>query len=105
MATREEHFGKGLTLYGQGKHEEAIAELRMALEIDPLYADAYLAVGHALHKLKRLPEAAEAIKKAIEVNPQDPMYHTSLSTVYRDMGRIPDAEEEMAISFQLQRGY
>ncbi len=105
MTTKEECFGKGLTLYGQNKHEEAIAELKRALELDPSFADAHLAMGHAMHRLKRLPEAAEAIKKAIEINPQEPMYHTSLSTVYRDMGRIPDAEEEMAISFQLQRGY
>ena len=105
MATKEEYFGKGLTLYGQNKHEEAIAELQKALEVDPAFGDAHLAVGHALHKLKRLPEAVEAIQKAIASNPQEPMYHTSLSTVYRDMGRIPDAEDEMAISFQLQRGY
>ena len=105
MPTKEEHFGKGLTLYGQNKHEEAIAELKKAVELDLSFGDAYMAMGHALHKLKRLPEAAEAIQKAIAINPQDPMYHTSLSTVYRDMGRIPDAEEEMAISFQLQRGY
>ena len=69
MPRKEEHFGKGLALYGQNKHE-----------------------------------AVEAIQRAIEINPQEPMYHTSLSTVYRDMGRIPEAEEEMAISFQLQRG-
>jgi tetratricopeptide (TPR) repeat protein len=105
MATKEEHFGKGLTLYGQNRHEEAVAELQKALEVDPSFADAQLAIGHALHKLKRLPEAVGAIKKAIEINPQEPMYHTSLSTVYRDMGMIPEAEEEMAISFQLQRGY
>jgi len=55
--------------------------------------------------LKRLPEAVEAIKKAIAVNPEEPLYHTSLSTVFRDMGMIPEAEEEMAVSFQLQRGY
>lgn len=105
MPTKEEHFGKGLTLYGQNKHEEAIQELRKAVELDPSFADACLAIGHALHRLKRLPEAVEAIQRAIEINPQEPMYHTSLSTVYRDMGRIPEAEEEMAISFQLQRGY
>jgi protein O-GlcNAc transferase len=104
MATKEEYFGKGLTLYGQNKHEAAVAELRKALELDPSFADAHLAMGHALHKLKRLAEAAEAIQRAIGINPHDPMYHTSLSTVYRDMGRIPDAEEEMAISFDLQRG-
>jgi len=105
MATKDEHFGKGLTLYGQNKHAEAVAELQKAVEIDPSFGDAYLAMGHALHKLSRFREAVEAIKKAIGVNPQEPMYHTSLSTVYRDMRMIPEAEEEMAISHQLQRGY
>lgn len=33
------------------------------------------------------------------------MYHTSLSTIYRDMGKTSEAEEEMATSFQLQRGH
>lgn len=105
MTTKEEYFGKGLTLYGQNKHEDAILELRKALELDPSFGDAHLAIGHALQRLGRLPEAVEAIQMAIESNPQEPMYHTSLSTVYRDMGMIPQAEEEMAISFRLQRGF
>ena len=49
MATKDEHFGKGLTLYGQNKHEEAVAELQKAVEIDPAFGDAYLAMGHAGH--------------------------------------------------------
>jgi len=105
MSTKEEHFGTGLTLYGRDKYEEAIEELKRAVELEPSFADAHLAIGHALQKLKRLSEAAEAIKKAIGIYPEDPMYHTSLSTVYRDMGKTSEAEEELAISFQLQRGY
>ncbi len=105
MTTAQERFGKGLGLYGQQKYDEAIAELTQAIEVDPKFADAYLALGHALHKLGRLPEAAESIAKAIAINGREALYHTSLSTVYRDMGRISDAEEEMAISFELQRGH
>jgi len=105
MPTKDEHFGNGLGLYGKNDYEGALLELGKAVEMDPKYADEYLAMGHALHKLKRLPEAVEAIKKAIAINPQEVLYHTSLSTVFRDMGMIPQAEEEMAISFQLQRGY
>jgi Tfp pilus assembly protein PilF len=52
-----------------------------------------------------MPEAVEAIKKAIAINPQEPLYHTSLSTVFRDMGMIREAEDAMATSFQMQRGY
>jgi Flp pilus assembly protein TadD len=104
MSTAQEQFGKGLSLYGQQKYQEAVAELTLAIAGDPKFADAYLALGHALQKLGRFPEAVDAIRKAIALNGQEPLYHTSLSTVYRDMGRISDAEEHMAISFELQRG-
>jgi tetratricopeptide (TPR) repeat protein len=105
MPTKDEHFGNGLGLYGKHEYEGALVELGKAVELDPQFADAHLAIGHALHKLERLPEAVDAIKKAIAANPQEPLYHTSLSTVFRDMGMIREAEEEMAVSFQLQRGY
>jgi tetratricopeptide (TPR) repeat protein len=104
VTTKEEYFGRGLALYGQHKHEEAITDLRKALELDPSFADAHLAIGHTLHKLNRFAEAVQSIQQAIALNPQEPMYHTSLSTVYRVMRMIPEAEEEMAIAFQLQRG-
>lgn len=55
MSTKEEHFGAGLTLYGRDQYEEAIEELKKAVGLDPSFADAHLAMGHALHKLKRLP--------------------------------------------------
>jgi tetratricopeptide (TPR) repeat protein len=105
MPTRDEHFGKGLGLYGRDQYDEALVEFAKAVELDPEFGDAFLAIGHALHKLKRFPEAVEAIKKAIASNEKEPLYHTSLSTVYRDMGMIPEAEEEMAISHQFQRGW
>ncbi len=105
MPTKDEYFGNGLGLYGKDDYEGALGELARAVELDPQFADAHLAMGHAFHKLKRMPEAVEAIKKAIAINPQEALYYTSLSTVFRDMGMIRDAEDAMAMSFQLQRGY
>lgn len=105
MSTKEEHFGNGLGLYGKHDYDGALAELGKAVALDPDFADAHLAMGHSFHKLKRLPEAVEAITRAIAVNPNEPLYHTSLSTVFRDLGMILEAEEEMAVSFRLQRGH
>jgi tetratricopeptide (TPR) repeat protein len=104
MPTRDEHFGKGLRLYGESKYEESLAQLRQAVALDPTFGDAHLAIGHALHKLNLLSEAVEALRKAIACNDKEPLYHTSLSAVYRDMGNRQAAEEEMAVSFRLQRG-
>lgn len=104
MATKEEYYGRGFAFYGQHKHAEAPADLRKALEQGPSFADDHLAIGHALHKLNRFAEAVQSIQQAIALNPQEPMHHTSLSSVYRDMRMIPEVEEEMAIAFELQRG-
>jgi Flp pilus assembly protein TadD len=105
MPTRDEHFGQGLKLYGADQYEQALVELRQAVALDPAFGDAHLAIGHALHKLHRLPEAVEALRQAIACDEKEPLYHTSLSAVYRDMGNRKAAEDELATSYQLQRGW
>jgi hypothetical protein len=45
-----------------------------------------------------------AIKKGIELEPEEALYRTSLSRFYQMQGRIPEAEEESAIAARLQRG-
>jgi len=104
MPTRDEHFGSGLKLYGEDRYAEALVELGQAVALDPAFGDAHLAIGHALHRLNRLSEAVEALRQAIACDETEPLYHTSLSAVYRDMGNRQEAEEQMAISFKLQRG-
>ena len=47
-------------------------------------------------------EAIEAIQKAIEINPKDPLVYTSLSMCYQRKGMIQEAEDAMAKSQQLQ---
>jgi Flp pilus assembly protein TadD len=51
-----------------------------------------------------LDDAITTIKRAIELNPQEPLNHTSLSVFYRKKGMIPEAEAEIAQSMELQRG-
>jgi restriction system protein len=52
--------------------------------------------------MNKYDEAIEAIKKAIEISPDDPLVYTSLSVCYQRKGMIPEAEEAMAKSKQLQ---
>ena len=54
--------------------------------------------------MSRYDEAIEAIKKAIEVDPNDPLNYTSLSMCYQRKGMIQEAEDAMAKSQQLQLG-
>lgn len=104
MPTKEEHYDQGFNFFAKGMLDEAITEYQKALEIDPQFTMAYMALSMAYEKKEAFDEAIEAIKKAIDLDPNDPLSHTSLSRFYQRKGMIPEAEQEKAIAAQLQRG-
>src|SRR5215470_10658290 len=65
----EVHDHQGKTLGVQGKVDEATAEFREALRINPGYADAHYQMGIALGYLERLDEAATELREALRINP------------------------------------
>ena len=50
-----------------------------------------------------LDEAIAAIKKAIELDPQEALYHTELSRLYVQLKMVPEAEAAKAEAMRLQR--
>ena len=50
-----------------------------------------------------LDEAIAAIKKAIELDPRDALYHTELSRLYVQLKMVPEAEAAKAEAMRLQR--
>jgi Flp pilus assembly protein TadD len=56
----------------------------------------------ALAKQGDLDAALDAARRYAELDPDEPLAHTSLSMLYQQAGRIPEAEEEKAISMRLQ---
>ena len=56
----------------------------------------------ALEKVGDLDAAIEAGKKLVELEPDEPLGHTSLSIFYQQKGMIPEAEDEKALAMQLQ---
>ncbi|HLE04319.1 MAG TPA: tetratricopeptide repeat protein [Anaerolineales bacterium] len=50
-----------------------------------------------------LDEAIAAIKKAIELDPQEALYHTELSRLYVQLKMVPEAEAATAEAMRLQR--
>jgi tetratricopeptide (TPR) repeat protein len=90
----ENHFYSGLDLYSEGKHEQAIAEYRKALEADPAYSDALHGLARIYQDLGRLDEAIEISQKLADLDPDDVLPHTSLSILYQKKGMIAEAEAE-----------
>ena len=81
--------------------DEAVATYRRALEADPGLGIAWNGLAMALAQQEDLDGAIEAAKKLVELEPDEPLGHTSLSMFYQRKGMIPEAEEEKAIAMRL----
>ncbi len=54
-----------------GLYSQAITILQRAIKLDPQFADAHFALGHAYFDLKQWRNAVESFKAAVELNPKD----------------------------------
>ncbi len=90
----EDHYFAALDLFAEGKHQEAIAEYRKSVEIDPSFTDALHGLARAYQETGRFDEAIEVSKRIAELDPDDILAHTSLSILYQKKGMIPEAEAE-----------
>ncbi len=90
----EEHYYTALDLLSDGKREEAIADLKRALEFDPRFTDAMHGLTRALQDVGRFDEAIEVAKRIAEIDPEDILAYTSLSILYQRKGMVPEAEAE-----------
>jgi tetratricopeptide (TPR) repeat protein len=104
MPTKEELYDEALTHFGNNELEETVAIFTQLTEQYPDYVDGHIGLGHAYERMGKYDEAIEAIQKAIEIDPKDPLNYTSLSVCYMRKGMIPEAEDAKAKSQQLQMG-
>lgn len=103
--SKEQYVSEGLDLVAAGKIHEAIELYQKALELDPNFVEAILALAKAHELMGDLDEAIRILQEAIEQHPTEPFLHTSLSQCYQKKGMIPEAEEEMAIAWRLQQNF
>ena len=96
VGDRLEHYKRGLALFGEGRHDDAIAEYERALELSPEWTDAMHGLAIAHMNAGRLDEAIRVGKRIVELDPEDPFAHTSLSMFYQRKGMIDEAEAEGA---------
>jgi TolB-like protein/Tfp pilus assembly protein PilF len=73
------------------RFEEALAERKKAVELDPLSAHLSLSLGSALLALDRPDEALEHLRNALEVDSTYWQAHVGLARYYDATGRLDDA--------------
>jgi len=82
---------RGIALAQLGRGDDAAKEYREAIRLNPQMVDAYRNLGH-LEWTERHPDAArEALKKALDLSPDDPYTHYYLGRVELDLKNYPDA--------------
>ena len=93
--TAEAHTFLGWTYNFQGKAEDAIAECKRAIEVDPAFGNPYNDIGAYLIDLKRYDEAIPWLERAIAAPRYDPRHfpYFNLGRVYCAKGMLTRARQ------------
>jgi len=96
-----EHYKRAMSLYGEGKHLEAIDAYRAGLDLEPDWSDCMQGLGMAQMQAGLLDEAHATLTRVVQLAPEDPLAHTSLSMVCVRRGDIEGAETAQAKAREL----
>jgi serine/threonine protein kinase/tetratricopeptide (TPR) repeat protein len=87
-----------------GRHEEAIAQAKRALELDPLSLIIQANLGGRYLRSGRYQEAIQECQKAIEMDPTFAVAHNCVGYAYLQMARAPEAVAEFQTAVRLSGG-
>ncbi|HEY3025135.1 MAG TPA: tetratricopeptide repeat protein [Pyrinomonadaceae bacterium] len=95
------HHWYAFKLAAEGRHPEAIAQMKIATELDPLALIIVTEVGWAYYFARDYDKAVKHYRRALEMDPGFSVAHMFLGTAYVQQGRYQDAilELQKAIEF------
>jgi Tfp pilus assembly protein PilF len=105
--TAEAHTFLGWTYHFQGKIEDAIAECKRAIEVDPEFGNPYNDIGSYLIQLGKYDEAIPWLERAITAPRYDPRHfpHFNLGRAYAAKGMLSRAHECFKESLRIEPRY
>ncbi len=99
---RDIHFKRGDILVDQGKMDEAVAEFREAIRINPVLAEAHTYLGTILGHQKKLDEAAAEFREAIRIDPGMAEAHVYLGKILGHQGKLEEAATHLRRAIRLK---
>jgi Tfp pilus assembly protein PilF len=105
--TAEAHTFLGWTYSFQGRLDDAIAQCREAIAVDPDFGNPYNDIGSYLIKLGRLDEAIPWLEAAIEAPRYEPRHypHCNLGQVYWGKGLLAKAAAAFERALEIEPDY
>ncbi|MFY9560175.1 MAG: tetratricopeptide repeat protein [Terriglobales bacterium] len=96
------HLQLGRALAAQGKKEEAIAEIQIAVKLSPSDAEAQRDLADLLVQSGKLADAEKTYRDLLPVRPNDPELHQQLGEVLLKQRHFPEAEQEFQAAIKLK---
>jgi tetratricopeptide (TPR) repeat protein len=100
-ANAASEFWLGEIARRSGLWDEAVPHFTKASQLDPAFAEAYLALGMTLSAAQKFSDAVEPLQHYVKLVPDDPAGHYQLAIAYARTDRKDDATREMATQRQL----
>ncbi len=95
----------GYVFEQQGRYDEALAEYRAALQINPGHYQVRFPIGNMLAQLGRNGEALAEYRECLRLNPQVPMLHNAAGCALAALGETGGALAEFAKAERLEPRY
>lgn len=105
--TAEAHTFLGWTYSFQDRYDDAIAECRRAIEVDPSFGNPYNDIGAYLIELGRPEEAIEWLQQAKQAERYEPRHFpcVNLARVYVMLDRYDEAMPELLEALEREPGH
>jgi Tfp pilus assembly protein PilF len=105
--TAEAHTFLGWAMSSQGRHEEAIAQCKMAIALDPAFGNPYNDIGAYLIELGRHDEAPDWLARAKTAPRYEPRQfpYFNLARVYVRQNRLREAIAELRLALAIEPRY
>ena len=100
------HRNLGYILETEGDYREAAAEYLKAIALAPNLAALYLDLGRVYYvKLDRYEDAVAALRRAVDLDPLNPLAHTELGRCYHSRSDFRLAEASLQRATAVDPGY
>jgi Tfp pilus assembly protein PilF len=105
--TAEAHTFLGWAMSFQGRHEDAIAQCKIAIAVDPTFGNPYNDIGAYLIELGRHDEAAPWLERAKAAPRYEPRQfpYFNLARVYVKQNRLAEAIAELRQALRIEPRY